>query len=99
MDAAVPLADSSELAAALLQAAITAALAALCGFLFHRYRKSYFAWWAVAWTLYLFRLAAIVSFLLSGQRAWLYWHQVATGWTALALLAAALVFSRGWRWR
>ena len=99
MDAAVPLADTSELAAALLQAAITAALAALCGFLFHRYRKPYFAWWAVAWTLYLFRLAAIVSFLLSGQRAWLYWHQVATGWTALALLAAALVFSRGWRWR
>jgi signal transduction histidine kinase len=99
MNAAIPLAHNSELAAALLQAAITAALAALCGFLFHRYHKSYFAWWSVAWTLYLVRLSAIVSFLVTGQRGWLYWHQVATGWTALALLAAALVFSRGWRWR
>ena len=99
MTAAVPLADRSELAAALLQAAITAALAVLCGFLFHRYRKSYFAWWSAAWTLYLLRLGAIASFLVTGQRAWLYWHQVATGWTALALLAAALVFSRAWRWR
>ena len=99
MNAAIPLADNSELAAALLQAAITAALAGLCGFLFHRYHKSYFAWWSVAWTLYLLRLSAIVSFLVTGQRGWLYWHQVATGWTALALLGAALVFSRGWRWR
>jgi signal transduction histidine kinase len=31
----------------------------------------------------------------------LYWHQVLTGWTGLALLWAALVFSRQleWRWR
>jgi signal transduction histidine kinase len=99
MNAAIPLATNSELAAALLQAGITAALAGLCGFLFHRYHKSYFAWWGVAWTLYLLRLGAIISFLVTGQRGWLYWHQVATGWTALALLAAALVFSRGWRWR
>jgi hypothetical protein len=48
MNAAAPPADHTELAAALLQAAITAALAALCGFLFHRYRKPYFAWWSVA---------------------------------------------------
>ncbi|HEU5169786.1 MAG TPA: GAF domain-containing sensor histidine kinase [Gemmatimonadales bacterium] len=88
-----------ELAAALLQAAITAALAALCGFLYRRYRKPYLAWWSVAWTLYLLRLGAIASFLISENRAWLYWHQVVTGWTALALLAAALVFSRGLRWR
>ncbi len=101
MNAAAPLADNTELAAALLQAAITAALAALCGFLFHRYRKPYFAWWSVAWTLYLLRLGAIISFLIAGPEklGWLYWHQVVTGWTALALLAAALVFSRGWRWR
>jgi signal transduction histidine kinase len=88
-----------ELDAALLQAAITAALGVLCAFLFERYRKPYFAWWAVAWGLYLLRLGAITSFLLTGHRVWLYWHQVATGWTALALLYAALVFSQRIRWR
>jgi signal transduction histidine kinase len=93
-----PSADS-ELAAALLQGVITAALAGLCWFLYRRYRKPYLAWWSGAWALYLLRLVAIASFLLTDDRAWLYWHQVATGWTALALLAAALVFSRGFRWR
>ncbi|HEX3276857.1 MAG TPA: ATP-binding protein [Gemmatimonadales bacterium] len=90
-----------ELDAALLQAAITGALALLCAFLFQRYRKPYFAWWAAAWGLYLLRIGAITTFLLSGHRIWLYWHQVATGWTALALLYAALVFSLRvrWRWR
>ena len=88
-----------ELDAALLQAAITAALGLLCAFLFERYRKPYFAWWAVAWGLYLLRVGAITSFMLSGQRIWLYWHQVVTGWTALALLYAALVFSQRIRWR
>lgn len=99
MDAATPLAANPELAAALLQAAITAALAGLCGFLFRRYRKPYLGWWSAAWTLYFLRLGAITSFVTTQQRAWLYWHQVVTGWTALALLAAALVFSRRWRWR
>ncbi|HTC24743.1 MAG TPA: GAF domain-containing sensor histidine kinase [Gemmatimonadales bacterium] len=99
MDAATPLAANSELAAALLQAAITVALAGLCGFLFQRYRKPYLAWWSAAWSLYFLRLVAIISFLASQHRGWLYWHQVVTGWTALALLGAALVFSRRWRWR
>jgi hypothetical protein len=94
-----PLASAVELDAALLQAAITAALAVLCAFLFTRYRKPYFAWWAVAWGLYLLRVAAITSFLLTSHRVWLYWHQVVTGWTALALLFAALVFSQQLRWR
>ena len=88
-----------ELDAALLQATITAALAALCAFLFGRYRKPYFAWWAAAWGLYFLRIGAITSFLLTAQRIWLYWHQVVTGWTALALLYAALVFSQQVRWR
>ncbi len=88
-----------ELDAALLQAAITAALAVLCAFLFHRYRKPYFAWWAGAWGLYLLRVGAISSFLLTSDWAWLYWHQVFTGWTALALLYAALLFSQQVRWR
>jgi signal transduction histidine kinase len=94
-----PLAHPVEVDAALLQAAITAALAALCAFLYARYRKPYFAWWAGAWGLYFLRIAAITSFLLTSQRIWLYWHQVVTGWTALALLYAALVFSQQVRWR
>ena len=51
--------------------------------------------------LYLLRIVAITSFLLSSDWRWLYWHQVVTGWTALALLYAALVFSQQirWRWR
>jgi signal transduction histidine kinase len=88
-----------ELDAALLQAAITAALAGLCFFLYRRYRKTYFAWWAGAWGLYLLRIGAISSFLLTSNRIWLYWHQVITGWTALALLYTAALFSRQVRWR
>lgn len=99
MDLTVPDAARSELAAAFFQAAITLALAVLCAWLYRRYRKPYFGWWAVAWSLYVLRLVAIISFVLSGDRHWLYWHQVITGWTALALLWAALVFSQQLRWR
>jgi signal transduction histidine kinase len=100
MQGTLPPATAPELHAALLQAAITAGLAVLCAFLFSRYRKPYFGWWAVAWGLYFLRVVAITSFLLSSDWIWLYWHQVVTGWTALALLYAALVFSRQvpWRW-
>src|SRR5215208_8343599 len=99
MQDSLPAVNAIELDAALLQAAITAALAALCAFLYTRYRKPYFAWWAGAWGLYLLRVAAITCFLLTAERSWLYWHQVVTGWTALALLYAALIFSRPMRWR
>jgi signal transduction histidine kinase len=99
MDTPIATADMSELAAALLQGVITAALAALCWILYRRYRKPYLAWWTAAWTLYVLRLVAIASFLLTHDWDWLYWHQVVTGWTALALLGAALVFSRGFRLR
>jgi signal transduction histidine kinase len=99
MQAPLPTAHTSELHAAFLQAVITLGLAALFAFIHRQYRKPYFAWWAGAWGLYGVRIAAIVSFLLSGDWIWLYWHQVVTGWTALALLYAALVFSRGLRWR
>ncbi len=92
-------AATSELHAAFLQAIITLALAALCAFMYQRYRKPHFAWWAGAWALYVVRVAAIVSFLLTSNWTWLYWHQVVSGWTALALLYAALAFSRGVRWR
>lgn len=92
---------AGNLAPAYLQAAITAALAVLCWILYRWYRKVYFAWWAVAWTVFACRIGAIIVFLSTAQRTWLYWHQVFTGWTALALLWAALVFSRQltWRWR
>jgi len=92
---------AGNLAPAYLQAAITAALAVLCWILYRWYRKVYFAWWAVAWTVFACRIGAIIIFLSTTNRAWLYWHQVFTGWTALALLWAALVFSRQltWRWR
>jgi signal transduction histidine kinase len=88
-----------ELAAAFLQAAVMLGLAGLFAFLYRRYRKPYFGWFALAWLLYLLRLGAIISFLVSQDWSWLYWHQVATGWTALALLWAALVFSQQLRWR
>jgi signal transduction histidine kinase len=94
----VPLA-SSETAAAFMQAAITLALAGVCLLLHARYAKSYYLIWAGAWLLYALRLAAIISFLLTESSKWLYWHQVTTGWTALALLWAALVFSRNVKWR
>jgi signal transduction histidine kinase len=99
MQDSLPPVNAIELDAAVLQAAITAALAVLCAFLYTRYRKPYFAWWAGAWGLYLLRVAAITCFLLTAERSWLYWHQVVTGWTALALLYAALMFSQPVRWR
>jgi len=95
----IALATAVELDAAILQAAITGCLALLCAFLYQRYGKNYFAWYATAWALYVFRLGAIMGFLLTRNWTWLYWHQVITGWTALALLWAALVFSRQVRWR
>jgi len=99
MDLTFPDPSQTELAAAYLQLAVTLGLVALCVVLRRRYRKPYFGAWAVAWALFGMRLAAIVSFLHTGAPAWLYWHQVTTGWTALALLWAALVFSRGAHWR
>jgi signal transduction histidine kinase len=101
MEPAVPTPSTLELAAAFLQGGVTLGLAGLFAFLYRRYAKPYFGWFALAWLLYALRLGAIISFLLSQNRMWLYWHQVVTGWTALALLWAALVFSQqlGWRRR
>jgi signal transduction histidine kinase len=88
-----------ERAAAILEAVILAALAALCMHLYRRYRKPYFAWFAAAWAMYVLRMGAILSFLTTARPGWLYWHQVFTGWTALALLWAALMFARRPSWR
>jgi signal transduction histidine kinase len=90
---------STELQAAVLQAAVTVSLAGLCALVYRRFRKAWFGWFAVAFGLLTLRLALIITFLLTEAWAWLFWHQVATAWTALALLWAALVFSRGQRWR
>jgi signal transduction histidine kinase len=99
MEATAPLATQTELAAAYLQLAVTVGLAGLCAVLHARYRKSYFGLWAIAWGVYALRLVAIVTFLSTGARMWLFWHQVVTGWTALALLWAALVFAQRLPWR
>lgn len=99
MDLSVPSQTQTELAAAYLQLAVTLGLVVLCGVLHRRYRKEYFGLWAVAWAIYGLRLVAIVTFLRTGASAWLFWHQVTTGWTALALLWAALVFSQRVAWR
>ena len=88
-----------ELDAAVLQMAVTLGAALYAVFLARRYGKPYFAWLAAACFLYVARLSAIVSFLVTGRETWLYWHQVATGWTALALLGTALAFSRQVRFR
>ncbi|HET9949540.1 MAG TPA: histidine kinase [Longimicrobiales bacterium] len=99
MDLLVPVAARTELAAAYLQLAVTLGLVALCAVLHRRYAKRYFGLWAVAWGIYALRLGAIVTFLHTTEPAWLFWHQVATGWTAIALLWAALVFAQHLAWR
>ena len=90
----------SELHAALLQGLVTLGTGVFCWFLYARYRRDYFLWWSVAWSLYAVRITAIVAFLLGGNPAWLFAHQILTGWTALALLWAALTFTQAlpWRW-
>ena len=88
-----------ELDAALLQATITLLVMSLCTALWIRSKRAYFGWWAIAWGLYFARLGAILAFITTRQQGWLYWHQVITGWTALALLWSAIVFAREARWR
>jgi signal transduction histidine kinase len=79
-----------ELPPAILQAAVTTGLALLFFVLYRRTRKPFFSWFSLAWTLYALRIGAIITFLRTESFGWLYWHQILTGWTALALLGAAL---------
>lgn len=92
-------ASAGELAAAVLQATITGLLALLCLGVWRRSREPHFGWWAVAFALFVVRILAIIAFLATTRRGWLFWHQVVTGWTALALLWAAIVFAHRVRWR
>lgn len=94
-----PIGLGAEFADALFQALITVGLALFALVLYRRIRERWLAWWAAAWTLYVIRLAAIITFLATGDLVWLFWHQVITGWVALAILWAALVFSRNLAWR
>ncbi|HEX7939280.1 MAG TPA: sensor histidine kinase, partial [Gemmatimonadaceae bacterium] len=89
----------TELNPALLQGIVTLGTAALCWYLYGRYRRDYVLWWSVTWTLYVLRIAAIAAFLESSVQAWLFVHQVLTGLTALVLLWAALVYTRSVQWR
>ncbi len=99
MDLTIPLSASSEQAAAILLAAVVVGMGVVCAILFKKYRKLYFGYWALAWSVFALRMGAILSFISSEAPIWLYWHQVATGWTALAFLWAALVFSEQLVWR
>lgn len=99
MQESPPIQAGAELADAIFQAIITVGLAVFALVLYRRVRERWFAWWAAAWALYAVRLGAIITFLASGNLVWLFWHQVATGWVALAILWAALVFSRNAQWR
>ncbi len=98
-DVAVSTREPTELAAAFLQAGVTVGVALVCLYLYVRYRRTYFAVWSLAWSLYAVRLGAIICFLLTSHRFWLFGHQVLTGWTAVAFLWAAVSFSRPLRWR
>ena len=88
-----------ELDAAILQAAVTALAGGLCFALYVRHERPYFAWFGIAWTMYLARLLSILAFMVQQNPHWLFWHQVFTGETALALLWTAIGFSRRARWR
>lgn len=95
----IPETAAADIAAAFLQGAVTVALALLCAHLWRVYRKRHYIVWSIAWAVYTLRIGAIVSFLVSGDPVWLFWHQVTTGWTALALLYGALIVARGTQWR
>ncbi len=82
-----------ELHPAVLQAAVVFGLLLTSALLARTYRKPVFGWWTAAWSLYLLRLLAIMLFVRTGAPVLLFWHQVLTGWSALALLGTALVFA------
>lgn len=95
----MPVTATAELADAAFQALVTAGLVLFALALYRRIRQRWVAWWAIAWALYLVRLGAIITFLATGNLVWLFWHQVITGWVALVILWAAMVFSRDARWK
>src|SRR4051812_8232800 len=89
---------ATELHAAVLQSVVTTGTAALCWYLYSRYRRRDLLWWSAAWSLYVLRIGAIIAFLLTSAQPWLFAHQVLTGWTAMALLGAALTSTHRPAW-
>lgn len=81
------------------QSVVTSVLAAACYVLWRRGRGGYFLTWAIAWSVYVVRLACMSAFLVRRDLVFLFLHQAATGISALLLLAAALQLSRGLRLR
>jgi signal transduction histidine kinase len=93
-----PSALQLELSLVVFQASVTLGIAGLFLALAATYRKRHFGIWGGAWSVYALRLAIIALFLWTKNQNWLFWHQVATGWTTLLLLWAALVFARQLPW-
>lgn len=85
--------------AAYFQGIVTLGTAIVCWSLYRRYRRRDLLWWSVAWSLYVLRIGAIILFVATRAEYWLFMHQVLTGWTALALLWAALTCSPDVLWR
>lgn len=83
------------------QAVLTLLLAVACFVLWRRRRQPFFLTWAIAWGIYVARLAFMSTFLVRRDPVWLVLHQAATYLSTFALLGAALQFSTGfqWRWR
>jgi signal transduction histidine kinase len=77
------------------QSVVTSILAIACYVLWRRHRGDYFLTWAMAWGVYVIRLACMSAFLVRRDMVWLFVHQAATGVSALLLLAAALQMARG----
>ena len=104
MDLTLPPGAFAEWPAAVFQSVVTSLLAVLFWTAYQRVGKGYLAWWVATWSLYAVRMGAILAFIGTERPIWLFWHQVLTGWTALALLGAAVAFSRPaeplgrWRW-
>ena len=90
MEPILPAVNAPELAAGLLEGTVALLLASLSGWLAVRYDRMVFRWWTVAWSLFVLRILCILAFLSTANWNWLFLHQVVTGWTAGALLCAAL---------
>jgi hypothetical protein len=103
-DAAEPVLDMLdrtfvECSALGFQSVVTSVMAIACYVLWQRHRGDYFLTWAMAWSVYVVRLACMSAFLVRRDMLWLFLHQAATGISALLLLAAAMQMSRGFKLR
>jgi signal transduction histidine kinase len=78
---------------------VTLTLALVHWALWRQGRGVYHGTWVVAWTCYALRLVFISLYLVDRREVWLFAHQAATGFTALALLWAALQLSQHARWQ